>query len=178
MPTDFVRAVPHRYPTCARIFSVAFMLLFAALLACGSAATAAPDEKYMTAGGLTVYLGVVPAEIVKGPGPHSAERPMHGGAPRGSHEFHIVAAIYESANKMRVSDATVTAKVSGLGLSGPQKLLEQMKIAGTIASGDIITYGAFFDLTPDLYTIRLTVQRPGSQPAILDFKYDHRRYGG
>jgi hypothetical protein len=72
----------------------------------------------------------------------------------------------------------VTAKVSGLGLSGPQKMLEQMKIAGTITSGDIITYGAFFDLTPDLYTIRLTVQRHGSQPAILDFKYDHRRYGG
>ena len=63
----------------------------------------------------------------------------------------------------------MTAKVLGLGLSGPQKILEPMKIA------DTITYGAFFNLPADLYTISLTVPRPGSQPVVLDFKYDHRR---
>jgi hypothetical protein len=100
---------------------------------------------------------------------------MHGGTPRGSHEYHIVVAVYDSVSSARISDATVHAKASRLGLSGPQKSLEQMKIAGTITNGDIITYGAFFNLTPDLYTIRLTVQRPGSQLVVLDFKYDHRR---
>jgi hypothetical protein len=80
-----------------------------------------------------------------------------------------VAAIYDSGSNARIADARVTARVSGVGLSGPQKTLEPMKIA------DTITYGAFFNLTPDLYTIRLTIERPGSQPVILDFKYDHRR---
>jgi hypothetical protein len=40
---------------------------------------------------------------------------------------------------------------------------------------DTVTYGAFFDMTADLYTIRVTVQRPGSRPVVFDFKYDHRQ---
>ena len=44
-----------------------------------------------------------------------------------------------------------------------------MKIA------DTTTYGAFFNMMPDLYTISVTVQRPGSPPVVLDLKYDHRR---
>jgi len=130
---------------------------------------AAEDTQYKTAGGLTAYLGVVPAELVKGPGPHSADKPMHGRIPRGQHEFQIVVAIFDGGTGARISDATVSAKMSGLGLSGDQKVLEPMKIA------DTVTYGGFFNLTRDIYTIRLTVQRPGAQPISLDFKYDHRR---
>jgi hypothetical protein len=43
---------------------------------------------------------------------------MHGGAPGGSHDYHLVTAIFDAASAARVSDATVIAKVSGLGLSG------------------------------------------------------------
>ena len=93
-----------------------------------------------TSGGLTVYLGVVPAEIVKGPSPHSAEQPMHGRIPRGPHEYHVVAAVFDAATGARVSDASVTARVSGLGLSGPSKKLEAMEITGARS------YGAFFNL--------------------------------
>lgn len=135
----------------------------------GNPAAAASAGETKSAGGLTVYLGVVPAEIIKGPGPHAAERPMHGSRPRGTHQHHIAVAVYDSATNQRITDATVTAKVSGLGLSGPQTTLEPMKIA------DTITYGAYFTLTADLYTIKVTVQRPNSQPVVLDFKYDHRR---
>jgi len=130
---------------------------------------AAEGGETRAADGLTVYLGVVPAELVKGPSPHSSERPMHGGSPRGSHEHHIVVAIYDSNSNARITDATVTAKFLGLGLSGTQKTLEPMKIA------DSLTYGAFFDLTRDLYTVRVTVKRPGSRDVTLDFKYDHRQ---
>jgi hypothetical protein len=130
-----------------------------------AAAAEAGDSK--TAGGLTVYLGVVPAEIVKGQ--HPAGPQVHGGVPKGAHEYHVVAAVFDAASNARIPDATVSAKVSGLGLSGPQKTLEPMKIA------DTITYGAFFNLSADLYTVKLTVQRPGSQPVAFEFKYDHRR---
>ena len=110
---------------------------------------------------------MVPAEIVKGQ--HPAGPQVHGGAPKGAHEFHVVAAVFDAATDVRVTDAAVTAKVSALGLSGPQKALEPMKIA------DTTTFGAFFNLSADLYAIKLTVQRPGSQPVGFDFKYDHRR---
>jgi hypothetical protein len=122
------------------------------------------DDYKKTADGLTVYFGVMPAEIVKG-------RPiMHGGVPPGPHEHHIVVAIFDAAGATRVSVATVIAKVSGLGLSGSEKTLEPMKIA------DTITYGGFFNLPgADLYTITVSIRRPGSQqPVSLDFKYDHR----
>jgi hypothetical protein len=132
-------------------------------------AVAAQDANYKTAGGMAAYLGVVPAELVKGPGPHSAERPMHGRIPKGQHEYHIVVAIFDARTGARISDATVSAKISGLGLSGDRKVLEPMKIA------DTVTYGGFFNLTRNIYTIRLTVQRPGAQPISLDFRYDHRR---
>jgi hypothetical protein len=152
---------------CKRFFCVAGMLLAVVLI--WSPAMAAEAGETKSVGGLTVYLGVVPSELIKDPSPRSTESSMHGGQPHGMHEHHIVVAVYDSATNTRIADAIVTAKVSGLSLSGPQKTLDPMKIA------DTTTYGAFFDLTPDLYTIRLTVQRPGAQAVVLDFKYDHRR---
>jgi hypothetical protein len=152
------------------------LVLFLAVAFSGSAAIAASsvpmdDPGYKTSGGLTAYIGMMPAEIVKGHPSAHPEQTMHGGAPQGRHEYHLVVAIFEAADGARISDATVTARISGLGLSGPQEKLGPMNIANTV------TYGDFFDLRgPDLYTIRLTIQRPGSrQPTVMDFKYDHRR---
>ena len=132
-----------------------------------SGAVAAETDQSKTAGGVTVYLGVVPAEIVRG---LPASGTMHGGIPKGPHEYHFVAAVFDAASGARVSDAVVTAEVAGLGLSGSKEKLEPMQIAGTT------TYGGFFDLPGfDLYTVKLTVERSGASPAVLQFKYDHRR---
>ena len=134
-------------------------------------ATATETDLSKTAGGVTVYLGIVPAEIVKGlPSGSTTERQMHGRVPKGSHEYHVVAAVFDAASGARVSDAVVTAEVSGLGLSGAQTKLEPMQISGTT------TYGGFFNLLGfDLYTVKLIVERSGASPAALQFKYDHRR---
>ena len=140
------------------------------LLVIGTA-MAANSGEVKTNGGLMVYLGIVPAEIVKGPPSHSAERPMHRRIPRGPHEYHVVAAIFDATTRARVSDASVSARISGVGLSGERKNLEPMQLSGTT------TYGAFFSLPGrDLYTIRLAIMRAGvTQPVIIDFRYDHRR---
>lgn len=151
--------------------ALAFALPFALVLAWAGLTWAADDTLYKTADGIAVYVGVVPAEIVKGPAPPAGERPMHGGIPTGRLEYHIVAALFDANSGVRVEDATVKAQVSGLGLAGPSKTLERMEIAGTS------TYGGFFNFPGrDLYTIELTITRPGVEhPAILDFHYDHRR---
>jgi len=131
----------------------------------------AAAQETLSKNGLTVYLGVAPAEIVKGPSAHSVERPMHGRVPNGPHEYHVLAAIFDAATGDRVSNARVTAQVSGIGLAGAKKKLEPMQIASTT------TYGGFFDVPGfDLYTVRLTIARPGEpQPVVFNFKYDHRR---
>ena len=110
--------------------ATAIALGYLCLLVIGTA-MAANSGEVKTSGGLTVYLGVVPAEIVKGPLPQSAERPMHSRVPRGPHEYHVVAAIFDAATGTRVSDASVSAQLSGVGLSGGRKNLEPMQISGT-----------------------------------------------
>ena len=81
-----------RLNKCLSAVVTALLLLFAIS---GHRATAA--EEMISKSGLTVYLGLIPAEIVKGPSPHSAELPMHGRIPRGPHEYHVVAAIFDAA---------------------------------------------------------------------------------
>jgi hypothetical protein len=153
------------------LVAATFVTLCVAIAPWSVITAAAQNGQSRTTGGLTVYLGVVPAEIVKGPSPHSAERPMHGRIPKGPHEYHVVAAVFDTATGARVSDAAVTAQVSGLGLSGPRRKLEPMQIAETT------TYGGFFDLPGrDQYTVKLTVERSGGvQPVVLEFKFDHRQ---
>ncbi len=152
---------------------VALMTCDVAVAAERDAAIAAETEQSQTAGGLMVYLGVVPAEIVKGPpthvllskGPHEYEI-----SSKSPHEYDIVAAIFDAASGERVSDGVVTAEVSGLGLPGGNKRLEPMQIGGTTA------YGGFFELPgSDLYIVKLTVERGGAKPTVMEFKYDHRR---
>ena len=129
------------------------------------------EGQYQTKDGLAAYLGVVPAGIVKGHAASHPEQTMHGGAPKGRREVHVVVAVFETANSVRVSDASVTAQVSGLGLAGPVKALEPMEIANTM------TYGGFFDLPgPDLYKVKLTIQRPGTAPPVeMELTYDNRQ---
>jgi len=153
------------------LVAVALVTLCVALGPWSGISAAAQNGQYRMIGGLTVYLGVVPAEIVRGPSPHSAERPMHGRVAKGPHEYHVVVAIFDAATGARISDATVTAQVSGLGLAGTRKKLDPMEISKTV------TYGAFFHLPGrDLYTVKLAVERSGSNRTVtVDFKYDHRR---
>lgn len=153
--------------------AVTIAIAASAIVGAGIAATTAKasTDYARSAGGLTVYLGVLPAEIVGGHPPAHPERRMHGGPPAGPHRYHLIASIFEMATGERISDAAVTGKVSGLGLSGPETTFEPMPLA------DTTTYGAFIYLPgADLYTILLSVRRPGAtKPVLLEFKYDHRR---
>lgn len=119
-----------------------------------------------TVNGLTVDIGVIPAEIVKGHPKEHPEASAHGGPPLGQYEYHLVVAVFDAASGARITDAKVEARVSSLGLVGPRKTLEQMAIAGTI------TYGNYFDL-PEKgpYTIDIEIERPASRVR-MEFTYE------
>lgn len=125
---------------------------------------------YQRAGGVEAYIGFVPAEITKGHAPTKLDKRMHDGVPRGGHQYHLVVAVFDADTGERISDASVAAQVSGLGLVGPEKSLEPMSIAGTI------TYGAYFELPgADRYKVVLTIRRSdATKPVTLNFTYDHR----
>lgn len=95
---------------------------------------------------------------------------MHGGAPRGAHEYHIIIAVFDAATTTRVENAKVAATVSRLGHVGQNRLeLEPMAIAGTV------TYGGFVDLRgDDRYDIAIDISVPGRDaPVRVDFTYQH-----
>ena len=126
-------------------------------------AYAAGPSQVQTAEGLTVYIVLLPAAIIKG----YPETIMHGGKPSGRDEFHLVVAVFDATSGRRVSDATVSARVAEAGLAGQTKPLAPMPIAG------VVTYGGFFALPPMArYVVRIVVTRHGSSPATFDFTYD------
>jgi hypothetical protein len=141
-----------------------------ALLAVVAPAFAQDLTPFKIAGGLAVYLGVIPAEMIAGHPKGHAEAEMHGGVPSGRHVHHVMVAIFDAASGQRITDAVVTASVAGLGLAGTEKTLEPMTIAHAV------TYGNYFDLPGrDRYRIRIEITRPGAaRPVKVEFEYDHQ----
>jgi hypothetical protein len=124
-----------------------------------------------TASGLTIYLGTIPAEIIRGHPKTHPEAQAHGGPPRGAHARHLMVAIFDAGSGARVENAKVYARVSALGLAGARKALEPMRIA------DTVTYGNYFDL-PDKGRYRIDVEIEWSHgTAKVDFVYEHQREG-
>jgi hypothetical protein len=135
------------------------------------APTATNAQQYRAASGLAVYLGVLPAQALRGHTPGQLpEPPPHGRAPRGVHQYHLTAAVFDEKTGERISDAQVFATIAGLGLAGSRIELKTMQIAGTV------TYGGYFNLPgDDRYTIRIEIRRPNQPKAIrADFVYEHR----
>lgn len=133
---------------------------------------AGAGDGYQTADGLAVYLGIIPAAVVKGHPAGHAEAAMHGGAPAGAHVRHVVVAVFDAKSGDRVENATVAATISGLGHVGRKRVsFEPMAIAGTV------TYGGFVDFAgADRYQIAVEVSVPGrDKPVRLDFTDEHLR---
>lgn len=151
---------------CGLALAVALTSIWAA------PAWSAENEAYKRAGDFAVYLGILPAAMVRGHPTAHPEREMHGGAPAGRHDFHIVIAVFDAQSGTRIGDAKVSATVSGLGHVGITRLdLDPMSIA------DTVTYGGYVNLpTDNRYTIALEIKRPhGNPPAQVEFSYQHRQ---
>lgn len=146
----------------------------AACLLFYSAALAAQTGQPLRAGGMEIFYGLIPAEIILGhPGEH-AERRMHGGAPAWGEQFHLIVTLFEQGSGKRIHDATVKAAVfdarlPGKRLGGPQKRLEPMLFAGAAS------YGNYFNMPgPARYRIELEIQRQGKSETVkLSIEYQH-----
>lgn len=141
----------------------------AALLLSGALADDSGQHKVVN--GVAIYLGVMPAQMVLGhPKPHT-EAEMHGGVPAGDHQYHVLVSLFDNATGKRITNAQVKANVFEIGLSGVQKKLEPMLIAGTIS------YGNYFNMAgANPYRIQVQIRLPGSAGVIeAEFEYRHAR---
>lgn len=133
-------------------------------------AVAADSVSFKTAGGLTIYLGVLPAAMIQGHAKDHPEAAMHGGVPGGQHAYHVMAAVFDAESGERIEDASVEGRVTPLGLAAVTRRLEPMVIAGTV------TYGNYFAMRGDgPYRIAFSATTPEvAEPIVLEFTYEHR----
>lgn len=153
------------------MFNTLVKCLFALMVAAAFPHPAAAEEAgglQKTAGDLTVYLGVMPAQLIQGHEPGHTEKEMHGGVPKGKHRYHVMVAVFEKGSGRRVTDAQVRARVAEVGLAGEDKMLEPMVIAGAMSFGNYFTMAA-----PRPYDITVTIRRPGTQRPV-EVKFVHR----
>jgi hypothetical protein len=142
---------------------------FLALAACGSDRDLSRNEQ--TVGGITIELGVIPAEEVPEYSTKVGDpNALHGGAPPHSGSHHIVVALFDGKSGARISDARVRAGVGNRSYDHePDTWLEPMQIAGAT------TYGNFFAMPGvGLWRIHLEIFPAGArQPVRADFAYEH-----
>lgn len=133
--------------------SVFFCLLFATSLL-----MADDSERHLQVDGMSIYLGVIPAQL-------TSEK-MHDNASSKEHNYHVLIALFDSKSGERISDAKLKATVAPLGLGGHTKKLEMMH-------GGALSYGNYFVMhKPGLYRILVEIQRGESQTkSIANFVY-------
>jgi hypothetical protein len=84
---------------------------------------------------------------------------MHGGAPVG--ENHIMVALFDAKGGARLTDAQVSARITGDRGLDVRKPLEAMVVAGSL------TYGNYFNMPgAGPYRIDITIRRPGATKEI------------
>lgn len=135
-----------------------------------TAAFAADSSQHKVVHGVAIYLGVFPAEMILGHPRAHTEAEMHGGVPAGQHQQHVVVALFDDATGKRITGAIVKANVSEIGLSGVQKKLEPMLIAGTVS------YGNYFNMpvTSNPYRIQVRIELPGVAD-VIEAQFDYQQ---
>jgi hypothetical protein len=135
-----------------------------------SASQAGVTNGAQTVDGLSIYLGVVPATVVRGHAQDHPEARMHGGPPdRSIHDVHLVVAVLDASTGVRITDATLVAQILELGGKRWSIRLEPMTVNGALTYGG---YASFVKASD--YWIGVQIQRPRRQhPVMARFTYAH-----
>lgn len=121
--------------------------------------------------GMAIYIGVIPAELVKGhPIAPSDPQAMHGGTASSPGAHHLIVALYDEKSGVRITDARIRVGVSDSSNDRqPNMWLEPMRINDTITYGNFLSMGG-----RGQWRIHLEIQRPGlAHDAQADFQYRH-----
>ena len=127
------------------------------------------DGSGMIVGGIEIFYGIVPAEIIRERA-DKHDHNMHRGKFFGRGSHHLVVSLSDVKSGQRIADATVMATVTPLGFAPTEKRLEPMLINQTT------TYGNFFDFPASSapFHITLKITRPNiaaHNAVVADFEY-------
>ena len=128
-------------------------------------ALGADFQREQRVGPMTVYVGVLPSELVS----LSLKEGEHGGVPRGRGWHHVLIALFDTKTGQRITDAEATARVEDVArIQSAEKRLEPMMIAGTV------TFGNYFSMpSRDPYAIHVKIDAHGYGKFETTFHYRH-----
>ena len=85
-----------------------------------------PPSNRATVGGMTIYLGLVPAERILDYPKESPERSIGGGVPSGADYYYVNVSLADSKTQAPVANARVAVDVQEVGLASQSKNLEPL----------------------------------------------------
>ncbi len=138
-----------------------------------SLAAARPDpgagmaSNHISAGGIGIYLGFMPAQNLRALPKGSPERTMHGGIPRGSGYYHVNVSLFDEKSRAPIDDAHVQMQYEQPGLTSAETELEPMAIAAG-------SYGNYIKpQRRSRYRITLRIHSPRATRAV-EAKFEHQ----
>jgi hypothetical protein len=145
---------------------IRFVGIFTLAVGLAAPALAVETGRHQRLGGIDIYYGIVPAQVVGSHPPGHEEKSMHGGPSAKKAGYHLVVTLLD-ADGQRVTDAEVTATVGELGMAGTRRKLETMRI------DDTTSFGNYLELRgAGPYRIAIEVRRPGeARPIEATFDY-------
>lgn len=107
-----------------------------------AAASASPDARHASVGGIEIYLGLVPADTLRAYPKESVERAMHGGVPSGAGHYHVNVSLFDGASSAPISDARVDVRIQQRGgVATESKTLEPMVFRNAPSYGNYVRMG-------------------------------------
>ena len=133
-------------------------------------APAKPPGDLKTVGRTEIYLGLLPAEVLRSYPKDSVERAMHGGVPSGAGQYHLNVSVIDAVSKAPISGARVEVKIEDPGISSEAIPLEAITI------NSMPSYGNYIQLKRKTqYSFIVRVRTPNSaQP--IEATFAHRVY--
>jgi len=140
------------------------VLVYFCLLFVTNLVMADGSERYQQVDGMSVYLGVIPAQLTQKQHPG-----MHGGSDK-EHRYHVLVALFDVKSGERITDARLKATVAPLGFGGVTKELEPMR-------SEPISYANYFTMhKPELYRILVEIRRGEDKTkSVANFVYRRPR---
>ncbi|AXY43156.1 hypothetical protein D1793_13575 [Halomonas sp. JS92-SW72] len=141
------------------------ILILMVLLASWVSAPLLADDGgyYQSVDGMNVYIGILPAEMIKDhPIVHEGREGVM------TREQHLTVTLVDQSSGQRIEDAKVAARLRHEGHSSEFLQLEPMDIS------DTITYGNFFSLPEEgAYRLQLRIDRIGEPTTEVEFRHRH-----
>ncbi|MFV1984774.1 MAG: hypothetical protein ACC657_14610 [Thiohalomonadales bacterium] len=127
-----------------------------------SIADIANSNQHKIIDGISIYLGILPAEIIEGPAAIS----MHGGLPVGQYRYHVSIAIFNKNGK-RLNNANIAVRLSTPDNKTEFISLEEMPFNNNLIYGNYFTLHEFGP-----YRIEVNIKHPNYPKLIkTEFQY-------